>query len=262
VTLSLFFLKVAVPPILVALMSLAARRWGATVGGLIMGLPWMTGPVLFFLTLDKGVAFAVEACVGIELGAVCIAAFVLGYGAASRRASWPLSLAAAALSFAAIASGVRGLDFTLWQAAALGASALLATFALLPKPNLPQPNLPQQAIRMPRWDIPARMIVTFLLVAGIMLSADQLGSQLSGIVATFPVILTVVGSFTHHQLGSDAVLRVLRGISLSLLGFVLFFVVVGFALPKLGLALSFLLAASASLAFSAAMIAVSQSHAT
>ena len=49
----------------------------------------------------------------------------------------------------------------------------------------------------------------------------QLGPQLSGIVASYPVIVTVVGSFTHHQWGRDAVLRILRGMSLSLIGFVL-----------------------------------------
>ncbi len=42
----LILLKLTVTPILVALVSIAARRWGPTIGGLIMGLPWMTGPIL------------------------------------------------------------------------------------------------------------------------------------------------------------------------------------------------------------------------
>ena len=79
----LFLLKIALPPILVAVMSLAARRWGPTFGGLVMGLPWMTGPVLFFLGLDKGEEFAVAACAGIELGVLCICAFMLAYAAMS-----------------------------------------------------------------------------------------------------------------------------------------------------------------------------------
>ena len=55
-------------------------------------------------------------------------------------------------------------------------------------------------------------------------------------MSTFPVILTVVGAFTHHQAGLDAVLRLLRGISLSLIGFCAFFAVVGYALPHFDLA--------------------------
>src|SRR5436190_1911475 len=92
-----FLLKIAVPPFLVAAMSLAARWWGPTIGGLLLGMPWMTGPVLFFLALDKGEDFAVGACAGIELGVVCVAAFMVAYGPcpasrAGRQASLPLPL--------------------------------------------------------------------------------------------------------------------------------------------------------------------------
>ena len=55
----LFILKIAVTPLLVAAVSLAARRWGPTVGGLVMGLPWFTGPVLLVLVccllVSKGI---------------------------------------------------------------------------------------------------------------------------------------------------------------------------------------------------------------
>ena len=70
----LLLLKLAVPPVLVAVISLAARAWGPTVGALLMGLPWLTGPVLFFLTLEKGADFGVGASAGILLGVVCLTA--------------------------------------------------------------------------------------------------------------------------------------------------------------------------------------------
>jgi hypothetical protein len=241
--------KIAVPPVLVALMSLAARRWGPTIGGLIMGLPWMTGPVLFFLAMDKGDAFAVRACTGIELAVWGMGAFLLGYGAMSKIAPWPISLATAIIGYWSIAALTKSLDVPLWLAA-IGAIATLVTSYLL----LPKPKTAAFPGRLPWWDIPARMIATFTLVAGIMLSADRLGPQLSGIVASYPVIITVIGSFTHHQWGRDAVLRLLRGMSLSLIGFVAFFVVVGYGLPSLGLAASFAVAALAGVACSAALI--------
>ena len=74
-------------PLLVAGMSLAAKRFGPTFGGLIMGLPWMTGPILYFLTLDKGAPFAANAAVGILLAVVAIASYMLAYAWASR--VWP-----------------------------------------------------------------------------------------------------------------------------------------------------------------------------
>jgi hypothetical protein len=253
VSLSLFLFKVAVPPVLVALMSLIARRWGATVGGLIMGLPWMTGPVLLFLALDKGLEFAVKAAVGVELGAICIGAYILGYGLVARVAPWFIAVLAGASAFAAAAYVTQSVQLLLWQAALAGVGSLLAAYAILPKPRRALVAAPP-----PGWDIPARMAVTFALVAAILYSADRLGAQLSGIVSSYPVILTVVGSFTHYQNGYESVLRVLRGISLSLIGFCLFFAVVGFSLPAVGLGSAFALAAAASICFSAGLIVFSR----
>lgn len=248
-SLALFVFKIAVPPVLVAAMSLIARRFGATVGGLIMGLPWMTGPVLYFLALGKGDAFAVAACTGIQLGVLCIAGYILGFYLGSRLGHWTLGLATATIGFLGVALLVREIDLPLWGAGLAGTAALLAVRALLP-----EPRGPVTTGALPRWDIPARMAVTFALVAGIMTTADQLGPTLSGIVSTFPVILTVIGSFTFHQWGLEALLRVLRGISISLIGFVIFFLVVGYGLPVVGLEPAFLTAALAGIAFSAGTV--------
>ena len=40
---------------LVAIISLVSRWSGPTIGGLLMGLPWMTGPLLIFLALVRRV---------------------------------------------------------------------------------------------------------------------------------------------------------------------------------------------------------------
>jgi hypothetical protein len=245
----LFLLKIALPPVLVAAMSLAARRWGATFGGLVMGLPWMTGPVLFFLALDKGDAFAVAACAGIELGVVCIAAYMLAYAAVSTVAPWPPSLAAAASAFAGTAWLTHDIETNLAVAVMAALAALALAYLLLPRPRAP-PVLAAP----PWWDIPARMGATLVLVAAIMTGADVLGSRLSGIVSTFPVILTVIGTFTHRQWGVDAVRRVLRGLTLSLTSFVAFFLVVGSSLPVVGLVPAFGLATATALGISALLL--------
>lgn len=245
----LFLLKLAVPPVLVAAISLAARLWGPTVGALLMGLPWLTGPVLFFLTLEKGAAFGVGACAGIELGVVCICAFLLAYGAASAFAPWPVCLAAAAAAFAAAAWATQGADIALATAAAVAAASLLVTYAVLPRPA--GAALPAA---LPWWDIPARMLATLALVGGISLSADALGPQLSGVVSTFPAIVTVIGTFTHHQWGRDAARHMLRGIAVSLLAFVAFFLVVGATLPEAGLPMSFVLASAVAVPISGVLL--------
>lgn len=242
-------MRIAVPPVLVALMSLAARRWGPTIGGLIMGLPWMTGPVLFFFAYDKGADFAVAACTGIEIAVVGIAGYVLAFGLLARYAPWPVCLIGAMTTYFLIGYSSQVLELTLWQAALIGVAALIVTYLLLPKPRTA--TFPG---RLPWWDIPARMAATFCLVAIIMTTADRLGPRLSGIVSSFPVILTVIGSFTLSQWGADALLRVLRGMTLSLMAFAGFFVVIGYALPVFGLVQSFALAAVAAVSISGIFI--------
>ena len=249
----LLLLKVAMPPILVGGISLAARWWGPTVGALLMGLPWLTGPVLFFLAMEKGTAFGVDACTGIELGVVCICAFMLAYGAATAFAPWPVCLAAAAAAFAATAWATQGVEIALHSAAAVAAAGLGVTYLLLPRPATAA-----FPAALPWWDIPARMLATLVLVGGISLGADALGPQLSGIVSTYPAIVTVIGSFTHHRWGRDAVRHMLRGLALSLLAFVAFFLTVGATLAEVGVTASFVLGTAAALPVSAALLALNR----
>ena len=86
---TLLLLKLTITPLLVAGMSLAARRFGPTLGGLIMGLPWMTAPVLFFLGLERGEVYLAQSAYGALLAVPSIAAFALSYAAISRKQKWP-----------------------------------------------------------------------------------------------------------------------------------------------------------------------------
>jgi hypothetical protein len=254
----LFLLKITVAPLLVAGVSLAARWWGPTVGGLLMGLPWITGPVLLVLVLDRGVEFGVAAAIGIELGVICIGAFMLAYGRIAAVARWPLSLAGAVAAFFAAALAVTepslqpwimpGAMPPLWGAVGLAVASLGVAIALLPRPRGEM-----RLAALPWWDIPARMAAAAAIVTAVLLSADALGPRLAGVLSTYPTIITVVGAFTHHRWGRDAVWRVLRGISASLLGFIAFFLVVGLTLPALGIAAAYALAALTALAITAAL---------
>ncbi len=248
-TLVTLALQISVPPVLVAIMSVAARRWGPTFGGLILGLPWLTGPVLFFLGLNKGPEFLVSAAGGAVLAVWGIAGFILAFGFAAQRFGWPGSLAAAATCYAAVGLITQGIDIPLGLATALAAGILLSTYLLLPTPSASiAPPVP------PSWDIPARMAATGALVTVIMVSADMLGPQRSGLIASFPVILTVIGAFTQSQHGRNGLLRVLRGVTLSLLAFTGFFATVGTLTPYNGQNIAYAAAAAVALVISGSLI--------
>lgn len=101
----MLFLKLTLAPLLVAGATLAAQRWGPSVGGLLLGLPLTTGPIFLLLAIDQGPHFAAAATVGILFGLVGLAAFAVAYAAASSRAGWVASLAAATIAFFALSAG-------------------------------------------------------------------------------------------------------------------------------------------------------------
>lgn len=214
-----------------------------------MGLPWMTGPILFFLGLDHGEAYVARTAVGVLVGTTGIAAYAIAYVYAARYAAWPISIAAAFLAYAVTGTVASGLSLNLWTAALGGVASLLAAYLLIPRVTDPG------GLRfLPWWDIPMRMLATAILIAVITVSADYLGPELSGVVATYPVIVTVIGTFTHSQWGWPALAQLIRGISLSLLSFVVFFLVVGLLVEPFGLIWSFVLATVSALAISSLLM--------
>lgn len=251
----LLIVKLTLTPILVGLMSLAARKWGPTIGGLITGLPWMTGPILLFFALDKGEAYAATVAIGVELGAAAIGAYALTYSVLARVAPWPLCLAAAVVAYFAAGWYLTELPLNLYQAATVGYAGLFAAFAMIPAPRTP--DGPRG---LPWWDIPIRMLATFVLVAAITFSSERLGARFSGVVATYPVIITVVAAFTHHQWGAAAAVRLLRAVLLSLMAFVTFFLVMGGTITWLGIVPAFLLGTVSALVVSSLVLALVRSR--
>ncbi len=249
----IFLFKLILTPVLVALMSLAARAWGPTVGGLLMGLPWMTGPILFFLGLEKGEPFVARAGVGALLGTMGIAAFLLAFITAGRRLGWFPSLAIAMATYILTGLVTSRLAPPLPVAAFAAAASLVLVYALIPRgPPLHGPRA------LPWWDIPMRMLVTGLLVTVISFTADALGPVGSGIAASFPVIFIVVGGFTLAWWGATAAAQLARGVSLSLLSFTAFFVTVGSTVEPLGLVASFALGGIVAVVISGGMIAANR----
>ncbi len=209
------------------------------------------------MELDNGPEFLVAAARGTLLAVWGIGGFILGFGYAAKWFGWPGALATAVASYLAICSMTQRIDVPLELATAIAVAVLLLTYRLLPQPSAPVAFAPP-----PSWDIPARMIATFALVSVIMLTADLLGPQRSGLIASYPVILTVIGAFTQSQLGQNGLLRVLRGISLSLLAFTGFFATVAALTPAVGQTPAYAAAAVVALSISAGLIVWSRRPST
>ncbi len=84
----MLLLKLMLAPLLVALATLVARKWGPKAGGIFIGFPLATGPIFLFLAIEQGPVFAERATVGILLGLVGLAGFAWIYAITSRRVGW------------------------------------------------------------------------------------------------------------------------------------------------------------------------------
>ena len=77
--------------------------------------------------------------------------------------------------------------------------------------------------------------------------AGWLGPQLSGLLAPFPIIATVLATFTHAQRGTDELLRLLRGLVSGFGAFALFCFTLAVSLHRLDTAAAFALATALAL---------------
>ena len=91
-------LKLTLAPVLIGLVSIAERKWGARVSGVLVGLPLTSGPVLFILALEQGKFFSAKASIASLMGLVAIAGFTSVYVRVSQTHGWIPSLLASAKS--------------------------------------------------------------------------------------------------------------------------------------------------------------------
>lgn len=235
--------KLALAPSFVVGASLAARRYGPRVGGLIAGLPVVAGPILLAYALEHGKGFAAGAAGGTLLGLVSLIAFSVVYGRLAARLSWAPCMLAGWLAFAAATALFSAFAVPAGIALALALIAIVAGLALLPRARTePLPGAP-----LPHWDLPLRALCALALVLTLTAIAGWLGPQLSGLLAPFPIIATVLATFTHGQRGVEEMLRLVRGMVSGFVAFALFFFTLAVSLRALGTGPAFALATSVAL---------------
>lgn len=250
----LLAIKLLLAPSFVVGASLAARRFGPRVGGLIAGLPVVAGPTLLVYALAHGRAFAAGAAAGTRLGLVSLIAFVVVYARLAGRVFWGASMLAGWLAFALATMVFSDVSIPIGAALCLAGAALLVGLASLPRPSQDLPTHPAP----PAWDLPVRAGCALALVLTLTAVAGWLGPQLSGLLAPFPVIATVLATFTHAQRGTDELLRLLRGLISGFGAFALFCFTLTLLLRQLDTASAFALATALALLTQGAALALAR----
>jgi hypothetical protein len=233
-------LKLAIAPTAVLLASLVARRLGPTLGGRLIGLPLTTGPFLLLLALGPGDRAAAKAAVGTVAGEIAVVAFCVGYAYLSRSLRWPHAVAGSLVLAAVGAVTLGGAGLPAWLSAVTVLTAIV--IGLLTWPATPTAGLP---IRAPgRWETPVRMATTGAVVASLGAASVVLGPYVAGVLATWPVILSVMAPTTQRCAGPAAAGHLVHGSVASMAGTVAFVATLSYALVPFGTLRAFLLAAT------------------
>lgn len=239
-------LKLVVVPAFLALLSLAARRWGPGFAGWLAGLPVVAGPILVFIALERGAPFASDAASASLAALGATVSFCIAYARIARAAGWPRALAGALATWLAIASVLSVLPSSL----ALSLAIALAALAAAPR-LIPAVGGPVRGRRLAHGEVALRMAAGAALTVAVTTIAAAVGARWSGLLAVFPVLSLVLTVFTHRAQGADAVTALLRGMATGMYSFIGFCGVLSLALPGAGIAGGFALALAASLGIQA-----------
>jgi hypothetical protein len=144
-----------VAPLLVGAASVAARRWGHRIGGLVSAFPAIVGPVLLIGAERHGASFVAQEATGVLLGLAALSGFALAYGWTAPHTSWPGSLTVG-WALAAVTAGVAGGV----GANLLGALATAVASLGVAQLGLPRARVPEFWLEPPRGDIALRMALT------------------------------------------------------------------------------------------------------
>lgn len=208
---SLFLLKLFLAPLLVALLSYLQPRWGDGIGGRLIGLPITTGPFIFIIYIQNGSSFAAKAAHGVVVGQIALVFFCWVYAVSALKMSWARALAVG--TGAALVAGAILTSFDIHLFIVLPLLILSWLMAMKYWPAyLAQPRTSE----VPRWELPARILVTMILILTLTGAASILGPRVAGALSTYPVIISVLGAFNHHRHGPDSTVATLHGLMKSL----------------------------------------------
>jgi hypothetical protein len=230
-------LKLFLVPSLICAITLAGRRWGPAVAGWLSGFPVVSAPVLFFLAADQGPQFAAVAAAATLSAVLAVFLFALGYAWTATRSHWGPSLAAGLLGYLA-AVGILSL---VGPPAWVSAPVVYAAIAVAPR-AFPAVRTTAQAPVSGYGELAMRMSAGAALVLAVTHCASDLGPRLSGLLAMFPVLGTVLAVFSHRHAGAAFAISLLRGMTVGYYAFASFCLLLAVALPGLPIGAAFTLA--------------------
>lgn len=244
----MLLLKLTLVPFFIALITLAGRRWGSRMAGLLGGFPVVAGPIVTILALEQGQAFGAEASIATIASVAGVAIFAIAYSWVSVRAAWWWALTVATMSWCLGTWVLSWLPPRVEWAVVVAVLSLSLTPYLLPRvPPQPVPAASTQ-------DLPLRMLAGALLTWVVTSLAASVGAAWSGLLSVFPVLGSVLAVFMHRSQGSAQVVLMYKGLLRGLFSLIAYFVMLALVWTRVDFWSGCALALSASIATQALLV--------
>jgi hypothetical protein len=214
---TILLLKLFLVPALIYIVTVAGRKWGPTVAGWMAAFPVVAGPILIVFTVEHGAQFGSRAAQGTLLAVLAGLTFSLAYAWASARFKVLGSMACALAAYVLALVALRYVQLAPGPMFAIVLCALLVAPLLFPHPPVRSSELGSAPN-----DLPWRMLLAMLLVLLVTIFAAQLGPRMSGFLAMFPVMSSVLVGFSHRYSGRAFAVAMLRGVVFGYFSFATF----------------------------------------
>jgi hypothetical protein len=244
----LLALKLLLVPAFLLALSLAGRRWGPSVAGWLAGLPAVGGPILFFLAYEHGASFAATAATAALAAVFPTICFCLAYAHAALRLPWPGAYLCALAAWGAGGWVVTRVPLAPLVALAIALATLVAAPRFFPRAAVKSSNL----VTGP--EIACRMLAGAALTVGVTAVAGAVGDVWSGVLAVYPLLATVLATFSHARHGGGQAAALLRALATGLYSFTTFCFVLALLVKPAGIAAAFVAATLAALGVQAATL--------
>jgi uncharacterized membrane protein (GlpM family) len=241
----LLMIKMAITAGFVVLASLITERVGPVIGALVSTLPVAAGPGYVFLALDHDAAFLAQAAVASLAVNAATGIYGMVYVLLAQRFALWIALPAGFATWLLSAVLIRAFDWTL--ARALAANLLVYAIAVPLAARFRHVRMPPARRRW--YDVPLRAAMVATLVATLVSASDRVGPTVSGVIATFPIVLTSLMLILQPRIGGPATAAVIANGMWGLVGFGLALLALHVTVVPLGRAAALSLALAVAVAW-------------
>lgn len=211
-------IKLLLAPIFIVFTYVIQRKYGPKVGGIFVAIPFIATPILLVIYFEQGVKFFHQAIIGTYAGQIGVLIYIFMYTHLARTRSWKICFAISTITFLLIAPVLSAFLTNFWIAITLW----LLVWVILQRTAVPFEKgamLPQA----PKWDLPMRIISALALIFIVTGFSQVLGSSLSGALAMYPVMTSIMSSFNHARFGANSAIAFLNGLGTYLVFVGIFF---------------------------------------